>query len=224
MTTSGTYNFSLPLDELLEQATLRIGGEPTLGTEARVSRRALDLLFTDLANRGILLHTLTKVEVTLTSAVATVTCSSDTLDVLDMVVRRSGTDVPVVRIGYGEYLDIPRKTQKGRPTTYYVDRQRDAPQIYLWPTPENSTDIMIYWKMRFVQDAGALSNTPDFPRRFWPALVAGLAYYLALNRGMQFPLERLAMVKAEYEEQLLHATEEDRERASLRIVPRYRRY
>lgn len=224
MTTSGTYNFSLPLDELLEQASLRIGGEPTLGTEARVSRRALDLLFTDLANRGILLHTLQKVETTLTSAVATVTCSSDTLDVLDMVIRRNDTDVQVVRIGYGEYLDIPRKTQQGRPTTFYVDRQRDAPIIYLWPAPENSTDIMVYWKMRFVQDAGALSNTPDFPRRFWPTLVAGLAYYLAMNRGMKFSTDRLAILKAEYEEQLTHATEEDRERASLRIVPRYRRY
>lgn len=224
MTTSGTYNFSLPLDELLEQASLRVGGEPTLGTEARVSRRALDLLFTDLANRGILLHTLEKIEVTLTSAVATVTCPGDTLDVLDMVVRRNNTDVQVVRIGYGEYLDIPRKTQVGRPTTYYVDRQRDAPIIYLWPAPENSTDIMVYWRMRFVQDAGALTNTPDFPRRFWPALVAGLAYYLALNRGMKFPETRLAILKAEYEEQLTHATEEDRERASLKIVPRYRRY
>jgi len=60
------------------------------------------------------------------------------------------------------------------------------------------------------------------PRRFWPALVAGLAYYLGLNRGMQFPMDRLAMLKAEYEDQLQHATDEDRERAPLRIVPRYR--
>jgi len=222
MATSGTTNFSLPLDELLEQASLRVGGEPTLGTEARVSRRALDLLFTDLQNRGILLHTLEQVLVTLTSAVATISCSTDTLDVLDAVVRRNNTDLMMVSMGYGEYLDIPRKTQQGRPTQYFVNRQREYPLIYVWPAPENSTDILVYWKMRFVQDAGKLSNDPDMPRRFFPALVAGLAYYLALNRGMQFPLDRLGILKAEYEEQLQHATEEDRERAPLRIVPRYR--
>lgn len=222
MATSGTTNFSLPLDELLEQASLRVGGEPTLGTEARVSRRALDLLFTDLQNRGILLHTLEQVLVTLTSAVATISCSTDTLDVLDAVVRRNNTDLMMVRMGYGEYLDIPRKTQQGRPTQFFVNRQRENPLIYVWPAPENSTDILVYWKMRFVQDAGKLSNDPDMPRRFFPALVAGLAYYLALNRGMQFPLDRLGVLKAEYEEQLQHATEEDRERAPLRIVPRYR--
>ena len=222
MATSGTTNFSLPLDELLEQASLRVGGEPTLGTEARVSRRALDLLFTDLQNRGILLHTLEQVLVTLTQAVATISCSPDTLDVLDAVVRRNNTDLMMVRMGYGEYLDIPRKTQQGRPTQYFVNRQREYPLIYVWPAPENSTDILVYWKMRFVQDAGKLSNDPDMPRRFFPALVAGLAYYLALNRGMQFPLDRLGILKAEYEEQLQHATEEDRERAPLRIVPRYR--
>jgi len=222
MSTSGTTNFSLPLDELLEQASLRVGGEQTLGTEARVSRRALNLLFTDLQNRGILLHTLEQVLVTLTSAVATISCSTDTLDLLDAVVRRNNTDLMMVRIGFGEYLDIPRKTQQGRPTHYFVNRQREFPLIYVWPTPENSTDILVYWKMRFVEDAGKLSNDPDMPRRFWPALVAGLAYYLAMNRGMQFPTDRLGMLKAEYEEQLGHATQEDRERASLRIVPRYR--
>lgn len=222
MATSGTTDFRLPLDELLEQATLRVGGEPTLGTEARVSRRALDLLFTDLQNRGILLHTLEQVAVTLTTEIATISCSADTLDVLDAVVRRNGTDLMMRRIGYGEYLDIPRKDTPGRPTHFFVNRQRDNPSIYLWPTPENSTDVMIFWKVRFVQDAGKLSNDPDMPRRFWPALVAGLAYYLALNRGMQFPLDRLAALKAEFEDQLGHATDEDRERATLRIVPRYR--
>jgi len=222
MATSGTTNFSLPLDELLEQASLRVGGEPTLGTEARVSRRALDLLFTDLQNRGILLHTLEQVLVTLTSAVATISCSTDTLDVLDAVVRRNNTDLMMVRMGYGEYLDIPRKEQQGRPTQYFVNRQREYPLIYVWPAPQNSTDILVYWKMRLVQDAGKLSNDPDMPRRFFPALVAGLAYYLALNRGMQFPTDRLGILKAEDEEQLQHATEEDRERAPLRIVPRYR--
>ena len=221
MTTSGTTSFSLPLDELLEQASLRVGGEAILGTEARTSRRALNLLFTDLQNRGVLLHTLEQVLTTVVDGVATVTCSSDTLDLMDLVVRRAGTDLQTTRISFDDYNTIPLKTQSGRPTQYFVNRQRDNVQIYLWPTPENSTDILVYWKVRFVQDAGALANDPDFPRRFWPALVSGLAYYLALQRGMKFPLDRLALLKGMFEEDLANVLSEDSERVSFFAVPKF---
>ena len=223
MTTSGTTSFSLPLDELLEQASLRVGGEAILGTEARTSRRALNLLFTDLQNRGVLLHTLDQVLTTVATSVAIVTCSSDTLDIMDLVVRRSGTDLAATRISFDDYNAIPVKTQSGRPTQYFVNRQRDNVLIYLWPQPENSTDVLVYWKVRFIQDAGALANDPDFPRRFWPSLVSGLAYYLALQRGMKFPLDRLALLKGMFEEDLANVLSEDSERVSFFAVPKFSR-
>lgn len=225
MATSGTFSFTLPIDELLELAQDRVGGEPTLGNEARKARRALNLLFTDITNRGYPLHIIELVQSTLTSAVATVTCSTETYDVLDVVVRTStsGTDLQMERLGFGEYLNLPNKTQAGRPTQFYVHRKRDVPIFYLWPVPDRSDYVLHYWRARFPEDVSKLAEDPDYPRRFFPALVAGLAYYLALGRGMAFPLDRLEKLKGEFEEQLMHAMEEDRERATFKIKPRYRR-
>lgn len=231
MPTSGTSSFSLPFDELLEQASLRVGGEPTLGTDARTTRRVLNLLFADLENRGVLLHTIDQVLTTLVSGVATISCPSSTTDVLDMVVRlysgssgtsgTSYTDFPMHRLSFDEYLEIPRKQQAAsRPYWYFVNRQTNGPIIYVWPQPSGTSSAIVYWRVRFINSATKLADDPDFPRRFYPALVAGLAYYLGMQRGMTFPLDRLAVMKTEYEEQLDHAFGEDRERANLRIVPK----
>ena len=81
-----------------------------------------------------------------------------------------------------EYLNLPIKTQKGRPTQYYFDRQI-TPKIFLWPTPENSTDTLEYFYVRRIQDADTLQNTSDVPFRFLPCMVAGLSYYLSIKRA-----------------------------------------
>jgi hypothetical protein len=48
--------------------------------------------------------------------------------------------------------------------------------------------------------------------------VAGLAFYLAMKIPDALP--RVDMLKAQYEEQWLLASSEDREKASLRLAPR----
>lgn len=221
MATSGTYDFSLPFDELLEQASLRVGGEALLGTETRTSRRALNLLFTDLSNRGVLLSTLEETKTTVTNGTAIVTCSANTLDVMDLVVRRAGTDLAATRISFNDYNAIPKKDQQGRPTQYFVNRQTDNTYIYLWPTPDNSTDVLVFWRTRFIMDAAKLAEDPDLPRRFWPALVSGLAYYLAMGRGLKFPLDRLLTLKGQFEEDLSYVLSEDSERVSFFATPKF---
>jgi hypothetical protein len=72
--------------------------------------------------------------------------------------------------------------------------------------------------MRRIQDAGAGIQTPDMTFRFYPCLMAGLAYYIAqkIPEGQ----ERLQFLRAEYEQQMTYATGEDREKAAVRFVPR----
>ena len=72
--------------------------------------------------------------------------------------------------------------------------------------------------MRRIQDAGRGVETPDVNFRFLPALVAGLAYYIATKTPDLLP--RLEMLKAQYDEQFAMAAGEDREKATLRLVPR----
>jgi hypothetical protein len=96
---------------------------------------------------------------------------------------------------------------------------QNLPAITVWPTPDNSqTYQFVYWRLRRVNDAGGGVNTMDVPFRFLPCMVAGLAYYLALKvpNGSQ----RLDVLKAQYDEAWQLASDEDREKASVRFVPR----
>ena len=94
------------------------------------------------------------------------------------------------------------------------------PNVNIWPTGVSGTQYtLIYWRMRRIQDAGDGVNTEDIPFRFIPAMVAGLAYYLSIKLP-NIPIERVTGLKADYEQQFQLAAEEDREKASIRFVPR----
>jgi hypothetical protein len=97
----------------------------------------------------------------------------------------------------------------------------NLPCINVWPTPNAPGDqyIFVYWRMRRLQDAGNGVNIQDIPFRLIPCLVAGLAFYIASKR-MDIPPERVIMLKQEYEQQWALASEEDREKAPERFVPR----
>ena len=118
------------------------------------------------------------------------------------------------KISRGEYLNLPSKTQTGRPSQYYFDRQI-APVINLWATPENSTDQLIYYYVQRIEDADTLVNTTDMPFRFYPCMVAGLAYYIGMKRSP----ERLQMLKSVYEEEFQRAADEDEGRTPLKLQP-----
>ena len=59
----------------------------------------------------------------------------------------------------------------------------------------------------------------DLPKRFLPALTCGLAYYMSMKRPLVADT-RIGMLKQNYEDMLFRAMEEDRERASLYLLPR----
>jgi hypothetical protein len=97
----------------------------------------------------------------------------------------------------------------------------NLPCINVWPSPNAPGDqyIFVYWRLRRIQDAGTGVNIQDIPFRFIPCLVAGLAFYIASKRPEVAP-ERVLFLKSEYEQQWLLASQEDREKASDRFVPR----
>lgn len=96
---------------------------------------------------------------------------------------------------------------------------QSLPSVTVWPTPDTSqTYQFVYWRMRRVQDAGSGVNVMDVPFRFVPCMVAGLAYYIALK--VPGGMDRLVVLKAQYDEAWMSAADEDQERAALRLVPR----
>jgi|TARA_R100001129_G_scaffold110070_1_gene75510 hypothetical protein len=147
-------------------------------------------------------------------SLADVQCSGD---ILEAVIRRSDEDISITRISRQEYLSIPKKTTQGRPTQFYMDRQI-TPSISVWPAPENSTDSLIYYRVKRIQDADAAVNTADIPFRFLPCLIAGLSYQIALKRSPQ----RIEALKLIYEEEFQRASSEDIDHGiPLRLVPTY---
>ena len=95
----------------------------------------------------------------------------------------------------------------------------NVPRVTMWPTPDGSqTYQFVYWRMRRVQDAGNGVNVMDVPFRFVPCMVAGLAYYIALK--VPGGMDRLMVLKQQYDEAWMTAADEDQERAALRLVPR----
>ena len=137
-----------------------------------------------------------------------------TIDILDMVVRRSGSDITINRISRGDYLAIPDKDDQGRATEFFVDRLI-TPTVTIWPVPENSTDTLIYYRLIRMDDADESTNTMEVPFRFLPCLVSGLAYCIAVKRAPA----RMADLKVSYEEDFFRAATEDRDRTSLQLVP-----
>ena len=95
------------------------------------------------------------------------------------------------------------------------------PCVNVWPTPNPPGDqyTLVYYRMRRMQNAGDGSNTQDVPFRLIPAMVAGLAYHLSLKLDEVDP-NRIPMLKMAYEETWQQAADEDREKASIRMVPR----
>lgn len=232
MTTSGTSTFNLDLNSLVEEAFERCGAELRTGYDLRTARRSLNLLTIEWANRGINLWTIEQGSIPMVQGTISYNLPIDTIDLIDHVIRTqtgtNQTDINITRISVDTYSSIPNKNAQGRPIQVWINRQSGAtdpvtgvvyPTINVWPSPDQSSFYtFVYWRLRRMQDAGNGTTTQDIPFRLLPALVAGLAYHLSMK--LPNALERTGMLKAVYDEQWSMASDEDREKASLRLAPR----
>jgi hypothetical protein len=224
MTTSGVANFNLDLAEVVEEAFERAGGELRTGYDLRTARRSLNLMFADWANRGLNMFTYEQGTQVLTPGQATYVLPTDTVDLLEHVIRTGAgnvstqADLTITRISVSTYATIPNKLQQARPIQIFIERL-NTPQFTVWPIPDNTqTYTLVYYRLRRIENAGDGVNTMDMPFRFLPCMVAGLAYHLALK--IPGGGERLGILKQQYDEAWALASEEDREKAAIRLVPR----
>jgi len=241
MTTTGTSAFNLDFSELVEEAFERCGQEVRTGYDVRTARRSLNLLTIEWANRGINLWTIEQGTIPMVQGTNTYDLPTDTIDLLEHQIRtnqgqqNNQTDITISRISISTYSTIPNKLAQGRPIQVWINRQSGAsyptgatpdrnPQVVVWPTPDQGTAQnpyynFVYWRLRRIQDAGNAVNTQDIPFRWLLCMVAGLAYYLSMKLPNMDP-NRIMGLKAEYEQQFQFASEEDREKAPIRFIPR----
>ena len=220
MATSGTRAFSLDVATAIEEAYELAGLEARTSYDAVTARRSLNIMFADWSNRGIQMWQITKVELTLTEGTSEYTINSYDIDILDAYIQKTGsgvvTDYALDRVDRNEFISIPNKATKARSTEYWLERLK-TPVFHLYPTPENSTDKLIYYTWRRIEDNTAQINDVDIPSRFMPCLVSGLAYYLCLKKNVQ----KLPVIKEQYEQDLANAIAYDEDRSPLRLVPKH---
>lgn len=217
MATSGTTDFNLSIDDIIEEAFERCGMRPTAGYQLSSARRSLNLVFLDWANRGLNLWTIEQATYTLTQGTREITLATDTVNVLEAIIRQNSqgvnSDVYIERISREDYLNVPDKTSEARPAQFYVERT-NTPKVYFYPAADQ-TYTFVYYRIRRIQDAGIYTNTTDVNFRFLPCLVSGLAFQLSLK----YAPERAQALKALYEEDFNRAASEDRDTASVQFVP-----
>ncbi len=215
MTTSSSTDFNLDVAEYIEEAFERCGLEAKTGYDLQTARRSLNIMLAEWANRGLNQWTIEQRTQALTANDSEYSLDTDIIDILSVVVRRSGTDFSMTRISRDTFINLPNKTSTSRPTQYFLDRQI-TPNLKLYPTPENSTDVIVYDALTRMQDADTQVNTLEIPFRFIPCLTAGLAYYIAMKRAP----DRIQLLKTVYEEEFERAMAEDRDRSAFNVTPK----
>jgi hypothetical protein len=221
MAVSGTSNFTLDVDGVIEEAYERIGINQPSGGDLRSARRSLNLLLQELANRGELLWATETHVIMLPAGLGQVPLLQDTMSVTDVSVRRAGSndiELTMTPVGISEFRQLPNRMQAGRPISYVLNRERDAPTLSIWPVPDADYEMTIERRRR-LQDVGSYIDHLDLPMRFLPAIVAGLAWALADKRPATVPADRRMELAARYETELDRALTEDRERVSLFVIP-----
>ena len=212
------------LNELFEEAYERAGLEMRSGYDLKTARRSLNIMTLEWQNRGLNLFTIEAGTLPLIAGTATYTMPADTIDLIEHQLRTgTGTsqlDAYIDRMSVSTYSQQGNKNATGRPSQNYVQRNATDVQVTLWPVPDSTqTYTLSYYRLKGIDGLadGIGAATTSVPPRFVPALVAGLAYYIAMKKPEVS--ERVIPLKQEYEAQFLLAANEDQDRATLQVVP-----
>ena len=234
MATSGTTVFEsgFSISDIVEEAYERIGIKGVSGHQLKTARRSLNIMFQEWGNRGLHFWEVKNNSITLVDGQSEYTMYRSTADgtsdatavygvddILEAVYRNSsGVDFSLTKINRSNYQGLSSKTQEGTPTQYFVQRFIDKVTITLYLTPGSSEagNLLNYYYVSRIQDAGAYTNNADVPYRFVPCMVSGLAYYLS----QKYKPELVQQMKLLYEDELKRALEEDGSSSSTFITPK----
>ena len=243
MATSGTVAFNLSIEEIIEDAFERCGGQARAGYDLKSARRSLNLLLSEWGNRGLHYWEIGNESIKLTEgqtiydiyfdstgrdgSTANPATIQDTAsyfynatDILEVVYRdqlTTPTDVSMTKIDRSTYQALANKDSKGTPSQYLVQRFSNKTRITIYLAPSSSTnDYLNFNYVKRIQDAGGYAKDPDAPYRFLPAMTAGLAFYLS----QKVSPDRVQALKLLYEDELARALAEDGSSTSSYITPK----
>jgi hypothetical protein len=221
MALSGTSTFTLTVNDVIQEAYDRIGGDPILGYDVRSARRSMNIMFSDWANRGYNQWTVEYKTLAITTGTIQYTLDYDTVDVINANIQTSdGNEYAMTALGLGDYAVISNKNSQARPTQYYLQRL-NTPVLKIYPAPDQNYTLT-YYRMRKIEDITAstvngVQQNIDVPFRAFECMCAGLAYYLSKKRtGITAQTQQI--LKVDYEEAYQRLIAGD-DTPSTRIIP-----
>lgn len=137
-----------------------------------------------------------------------------------LTVRRtdsSSQEIPLFKYAYDEYFELPNKSSPGLPNAYMFNPKTGNAALYLWPTPNDVTNLVKFGYMRPLFDFQNATDTPDFPQEWLLVITYQLAVLLAPRYGKRNLIQGL---KQDADMMLQNALEFDNEDASIYFQPR----
>lgn len=222
MATSGSIDFGLNVRQLCtyaleELSEVGAGQTPDADDMAKVRTR-LNLMLKSWQVSGPNLWRQTEGTVTVVASTASYVLTPRPFRVIEARYRDTGgRDLPMCELTRQEYLDLALKTSTGIPTQYYVDYQRAAATMYVWPVPASvTTETVKYTYQRSPEDVVTLDEDLDIPQEYLETVGTALAVRCMPLFGKDAKDNQLLMAR---NAQLMAELEQADREAMIRFVP-----
>jgi len=228
VTTSGTSDFSLVANQIIEEAFDLCGiGSEGEAVNADMYARAMRSLNLIVKTWGTSEHlwARTSKSVPLVAGQAVYELSPKPMRVVECrrKVTASGIETPLTEWARAQYTEQPNKLAESIPVAFYYDPQETAGSLYLWPTASDGTASAMTIELTYlrrIEDFNDSNDDADLPQEWLQALSYALASELALKFGTAPAIaskidQRAAILRADLEAF-------DTEPASIFMQPEYR--
>lgn len=228
MSTSGATDFSQSCIEIIRDALILINGvdddETPSDFQYETARRALNRLAKSWMKRGLKLWSQKTATLDLVAGTASYTLGATgtkvmtrPLDIYNVRWTDGANEMPVLTYSRNEYMMQVNKTAQGKPVRFYYDPQLDNGVLYLWPSPDSSSDDLLFNYRSPLEDFDELDDDAFFPVEWTHALVLNLCTLI-------FPLgavdaQRRAELYGQAAEALRDAERYDNDDESVFLVP-----
>ena len=148
------------------------------------------------------------------------------LDVDQVYLGNTPTEIPLSRMNRDDYTNLPNKSfLSNRPLQYWLDRKAASPVLRLWPVPNATAETaqIVVWAHRHIMDVGSLTQDVEVPQRWLEAVVAGLAAKLASELTEVDPA-MIGILEQKAAAALYLAQAEERDNSPMMIAPNIAMY
>ena len=204
MTTSGSTDYNLTSRELVTFALRKLNIvnaiENPVAQDMRDSIQALNLMLKGLQLVAPNLWRQTFGNVTLLANTSSYVVTPRPFRIHEMRYRDSaGRDIPMYELTREEYVELPLKSSTGIPTSYYIDYQRSAVTVYVWPvlaSISSPAETLQFTYQRVFEDIDSANNDIDIPQEYFEVVGYMLADRLAETFSIAAPAvsKRAAML------------------------------